>query len=100
MQNSDMGKIKGWIGLSRPPFHTVGILPFILGTLLAYKINSTFSLEIFFLGVLGVILIMLSTYHSGEYFDYRGDIISNQMHIKVILPAAQMLSSPGNCRPP
>jgi len=66
--------------LSRPPFHTVGILPFILGTILAYKINSVFNLEIFLLGVSGVILIMLSTYHSGEYFDYQGDVISNRLH--------------------
>jgi 1,4-dihydroxy-2-naphthoate octaprenyltransferase len=80
MQNSNIEKIKAWISLSRPPFHTVGILPFILGTILAYKINSTISIEIFILGVLGVILIMLSTYHSGEYFDYRGDMISNSLH--------------------
>lgn len=80
MQNSNIEKIKTWFVLSRPPFHTVGILPFILGTLLAYKINSVFSLEIFLLGVSGVILIMLSTYHSGEYFDYQGDVISNRLH--------------------
>lgn len=80
MQNSNIENIKAWVGLSRPPFHTVGILPFILGTILAYRINSNFSIEIFILGVLGVILIMLSTYHSGEYFDYRGDMISNRLH--------------------
>ena len=80
MQHPNIEKIKAWIGLSRPPFHTVGILPFILGTILAYKINSTISIEIFIFGVLGVILIMLSTYHSGEYFDYRGDMISNSLH--------------------
>ncbi|MCX5848450.1 MAG: prenyltransferase [Deltaproteobacteria bacterium] len=75
-----MEKIKGWISLSRPPFHTVGILPFILGTMLAYKINSAISLEIFALGILGVILIMLSTYHSGEYFDYKEDEISQRSY--------------------
>jgi hypothetical protein len=64
MQNSNIDKIKAWIGLSRPPFHTVGILPFMLGTFLAYKINSTISIEVFILGVSGVILIMLSTYHT------------------------------------
>ena len=80
MQSSNIEKIKTWFILSRPPFHTVGILPFVLGTLLAYKINSAFSLEIFLLGVSGVILIMLSTYHSGEYFDYQGDVISNRLH--------------------
>ena len=51
-----------------------------MGTILAYKINSTFSLEIFILGVFGVILIMLSTYHSGEYFDYREDEISQRFY--------------------
>ena len=93
MQNSDMGKIKGWIGLSRPPFHTVGILPFILGTFLAYKINSAFNVEIFLLGVLGVILIMLSTYHSGEYFDLRGDILSDKMHKNKFAGGSRILLS-------
>jgi len=93
MQNSNIEKLRGWIGLSRPPFHTVGILPFILGTILAYKINSTISIEIFLLGVLGVILIMLSTYHSGEYFDLSGDILSNQMHKNKFAGGSRMLLS-------
>lgn len=93
MQNSNIGKLRGWIGLSRPPFHTVGILPFILGTILAYKINSTISIEIFLLGVLGVILIMLSTYHSGEYFDYSGDLLSNQLHNNKFAGGSRMLLS-------
>jgi len=66
--------------LSRPPFHIVGILPFILGTFLAYKLTSVFNPEVFILGVSGIIMIMLSTYHAGEYYDYRGDIISSQLH--------------------
>jgi 1,4-dihydroxy-2-naphthoate octaprenyltransferase len=80
MQNSKIEKIKNWLALSRPPFHTVGILPFILGTILAYKINFTFSMEIFLLGVIAVMLIMLSTYHLGEYFDYREDEISQRLY--------------------
>jgi 1,4-dihydroxy-2-naphthoate octaprenyltransferase len=69
-------KIKGWFGLSRPPFHTVGVLPFILGTFLAWKVDGVFSNTIFMLGVLAVILILLSTYHAGEYFDHEEDKIS------------------------
>ena len=72
--------IRDWFILSRPPFHIVGILPFILGTFLAYKLTSVFNPEVFIIGVSGIIMIMLSTYHAGEYFDYRGDIISSQMH--------------------
>ena len=35
--------------MSRPPFHIVGILPFVLGTILAYKITGAFSLPVFLL---------------------------------------------------
>jgi len=70
----------GWFGLSRPPFHTVGALPFILGTVLVCKFHSSISLTIFALGVLAVILIMLSTYHAGEYFDYQEDELSQRYH--------------------
>ena len=72
-------KLKGWFGLSRPPFHTVGVLPFILGTYLAWKVDGAFSNTIFVLGVLAVVLILLSTYHSGEYFDYEEDKISKKL---------------------
>ncbi|MEN6374156.1 MAG: prenyltransferase [Smithella sp.] len=72
--------LQDWFRLSRPPFHAVGVLPFILGTLLAYKFNAVFNWEVFVLGLSGVILIMLATYHSGEYFDYRGDVISSRLH--------------------
>lgn len=80
MQSSYIENTKNWFALSRPPFHTVGILPFILGTILAYKINSSFSMVIFLLGVTAVILIMLSTYHMGEYFDFREDEISQRLY--------------------
>lgn len=72
-------KLKGWFGLSRPPFHTVGVLPFILGTFLAWKVDGVFSNTIFVLGVLAVILILLSTYHAGEYFDHEEDKISKKL---------------------
>lgn len=91
MKDSNMEKIKNWIALSRLPFHTVGILPFVLGTILAFKINSAVSLEVFILGISGVILIMLSTYHSGEYFDYDGDVISNRLHENPFAGGTRML---------
>ena len=91
MQHSLKEILQGWFGLSRPPFHTVGVLPFILGTLLAYKFNSSFSLTIFIPGILAVMLIMLSTYHAGEYFDYRGDVISNTMHTNQFAGGSRVL---------
>jgi 1,4-dihydroxy-2-naphthoate octaprenyltransferase len=93
MRNSIREIMRGWFILSRPPFHIVGILPFILGTFLAYRLTSVFNLEVFILGVSGVIMIMLSTYHSGEYFDYKGDILSNQLHKNQFAGGTRMLPS-------
>ena len=70
------GKTLAWISLSRPPFHTVGILPFCLGTYLAWKTEDIFKNSVFFIGVLAVFFILLSTYQSGEYFDHREDALS------------------------
>jgi 1,4-dihydroxy-2-naphthoate polyprenyltransferase len=80
MQSSTKEIFRSWVNLSRPAFHTVGILPFILGTFLAYKFNAAFNPVIFLLGVSAVILVMLSTYHAGEYFDYQEDEISQCCH--------------------
>ncbi|HDQ03319.1 MAG TPA: prenyltransferase [Deltaproteobacteria bacterium] len=76
-----LGKIiKGWFSLCRPAFHAVGIAPFILGTVLAYKLAAALSLSVFFLGAAALILIVLATYHAGEYFDYREDEISQKYY--------------------
>jgi 1,4-dihydroxy-2-naphthoate octaprenyltransferase len=72
-------KIVGWIKLSRLPFHTVGVLPFILGTLVAWKIDGIFVFSVFSIGVTAVILTMLATYQAGEYFDYHEDTISKSI---------------------
>jgi 1,4-dihydroxy-2-naphthoate octaprenyltransferase len=71
-----MTKIQAWLALSRPPFHTVGVLPFILGTVLAYKSQGIFNFQVLMLGTIGVILIMLSTYYGGEYWDFVEDTLS------------------------
>ncbi|MDD5712136.1 MAG: prenyltransferase [Smithellaceae bacterium] len=47
-----------------------------LGTQLAFTLGGAFHGAVFFLGLAAVILIMLSTYHAGEYFDFREDAIS------------------------
>jgi 1,4-dihydroxy-2-naphthoate octaprenyltransferase len=72
-------KIFGWLRLSRPPFHSVGVIPFILGTLLAWNLDHSFHVYIFILGVLAVVLIMMSTYQAGEYYDEREDTISQSI---------------------
>jgi 1,4-dihydroxy-2-naphthoate octaprenyltransferase len=69
-------KLRALFALSRPAFHSVGVLPFILGAVLAWRLNRIFSWEIFCLGTLGVVLIMLATYYAGEYWDFKEDSLS------------------------
>jgi 1,4-dihydroxy-2-naphthoate octaprenyltransferase len=71
-----MNKLRAWVYLSRLPFHTVGILPFILGSLMAWHIMGRLNLIILGWGTLVVVLILFATYYSGEYFDYEIDILS------------------------
>ena len=63
-----MTKIEGWLGLSGPPFHTLGIFPFCLGTFLAWRLDHVFHIPAFILGFMGIVMVMLSTCHAGEYF--------------------------------
>jgi 1,4-dihydroxy-2-naphthoate octaprenyltransferase len=80
ISKSFVQNIRSWVALSRPPFHTVGILPFILGTILAWRLEARFNALIFSLGVSAVVLIMLSTYHAGEHFDEREDRLSKSRY--------------------
>ena len=47
---------------------------------MAWKLEGLFSTPVFAFGITAVILIMLSTYHAGEYFDRMGDAISFKHH--------------------
>jgi 1,4-dihydroxy-2-naphthoate octaprenyltransferase len=73
-----MKKLFAWFTLSRPPFHSVGVLPFVLGGVLAWQQTDTFRWDICGWGTLGVVLIMLATYYAGEYWDYKEDAISSR----------------------
>ncbi|MBA4421769.1 MAG: hypothetical protein C0390_01560 [Syntrophus sp. (in: bacteria)] len=63
-------KIVKWLRISFPPIHNVAILPFILGTFLAWRLDRTFTLPVFALGSLGAALVIVSACHIGEYFNY------------------------------
>jgi 1,4-dihydroxy-2-naphthoate octaprenyltransferase len=72
-------KIRAWLGLSRLPFLSVGVLPFTLGCILTWHDSGTFSWGIGVWGVLGVVIIMLATYYAGEYWDYLEDTLSGRL---------------------
>jgi len=72
-------KLFAWVALSRPPFHSVGVLPFILGSVLAWQQTGAFRWDICVWGTLGVVLVMLATYYAGEYWDYAEDTLSARL---------------------
>lgn len=86
-------KLKAWFFLSRPPFHTVGVFPFILGSLLAWYVTGHLNWIILGWGILAVILIMLATYYSGEYFDYETDSLSAQLERNRFSGGTQVLQT-------
>ncbi|MGA7075430.1 MAG: prenyltransferase [Halobacteriota archaeon] len=73
-------KIRAWVALSRPPFHIVGVLPFILGGVLAWWLSGGFRWDIFAWGTAGVVSVMLATYYAGEWWDFAEDSLAGTMH--------------------
>jgi 1,4-dihydroxy-2-naphthoate octaprenyltransferase len=83
--------IKAWLMMARPPFHLVGVLPFLLGSILAWRVSGIFNWSVFLWGTLAVILIMLATYLAGEYYDLEGDRLSSQMERNTFSGGSQAL---------
>ncbi|MFB0507524.1 MAG: prenyltransferase [Thermodesulfobacteriota bacterium] len=64
---------KDWFQLSRPHFYSVGVLPFMLGLTLSWRVGNPINWLVFLLGLLVVIFIMLAAYYGGEAYDVRED---------------------------
>lgn len=71
-------RLSAWLTLSRPPFHAVGVFPFILGMVIAWNQGYPFDWGVGILSTLAVILIMLTTYYAGEYYDYETDSLNKE----------------------
>jgi 1,4-dihydroxy-2-naphthoate octaprenyltransferase len=72
-------RLGAWLALSRLPFHSVGLLPFILGSILAWQQEGLFRWDILLWGTCGVVLVMLATYYAGEYWDHVEDALSAEL---------------------
>ncbi|MGQ9645326.1 MAG: prenyltransferase [Thermodesulfobacteriota bacterium] len=68
--------IRAWWRLSRVPFLSVGILPLILGFVLAWRWGHTGPLGLYLLSSGAVILIMWMTYYLAERNDLEADRIN------------------------
>jgi 1,4-dihydroxy-2-naphthoate octaprenyltransferase len=87
-----VGTFKGIFIMSRPPFHIVGVFPFILGAVYAYKTTGVFNWPVLILSVLAVICIMLVTYYNGEYYDVKEDELSPSMGKNVFSGGSQVIA--------
>jgi 1,4-dihydroxy-2-naphthoate polyprenyltransferase len=85
-----------WWSLSRIPFLSVGILPLILGFILAWRWGYRGPFGLYLLSAAAAILIMWMTYYLGEWNDLEGDRINQNFNrfsggsrvlVKEILPA-------------
>lgn len=85
------GRLRAWLALSRLPFHTVGIVPFVLGTVLAWRRAGTFRWDVFVLGTLGVTFVMLATYYAGEYWDVVEDGLASQHGVSRFAGGSQVV---------
>jgi 1,4-dihydroxy-2-naphthoate octaprenyltransferase len=85
-----------WWKLSRVPFLSVGILPLILGFILAWRWGYRGPLGLYLVSTVAVILIMWMAYYVGEWNDLEGDRLNQDFNrfsggsrvlVREILPA-------------
>ncbi|MBN1678304.1 MAG: prenyltransferase [Candidatus Thermoplasmatota archaeon] len=72
----DSTSIRGFLVLSRLPFLLPGLASFITGLLIAVGFGHDPDAGLSWMCVIGLALIMLTTYYFNEYFDYEGDRIN------------------------
>jgi 1,4-dihydroxy-2-naphthoate octaprenyltransferase len=72
--------LTAWWRLSRIPFLSMGVLPLILGFVLAWRWGYRGPLELYVLSTSAVILIMWMTYYLGEWNDLEGDRINQNFN--------------------
>jgi 1,4-dihydroxy-2-naphthoate polyprenyltransferase len=69
-----------WAKLGRLPFHSVGVLPFVLGIVIAWSRGYALNWGLAVLSTLAVVLIMLTTYLAGEYYDFETDSLNAEFN--------------------
>jgi len=79
--HSPSNRFKAWVALSRAPFHSVGVFPFVLGAIIAWSMGFPISWAVLLLSTLAVVLVMETTYLAGEYYDFEADSINASYNI-------------------
>jgi len=66
-------RLEPWIALQELPKHLANLLPFILGTALAYWQAGRIDWAVFGVALVALFLLTDGTYIANEYFDYEND---------------------------
>ncbi len=69
-----------WLTLFRLGATARGVLPFILGAVIAWSQGYAINWEVLALSSVAVISIMLMTFLVNEYYDYETDILNKEFH--------------------
>lgn len=65
--------IKPWIDIQELPKHLANVLPFLLGTVLAYWEAGSVNWPVFWVALVALYFLTNGTYIGNEYFDYEND---------------------------
>lgn len=66
-------KLRAWIAIQELHKHPVSLLPFFLGTVLAYSVAGRIDWGVFGVALAALFLLTNGTYISNEHFDYEND---------------------------
>jgi len=69
-----------WLTLFRLGATARGVLPFLLGAIIAWSQGYAISWEVLVLSTIAVICIMLMTFLVNEYYDYETDAANKEFH--------------------
>jgi 1,4-dihydroxy-2-naphthoate octaprenyltransferase len=72
--------VLSWLTLFRLGATARGVLPFLLGAVIAWSQGNPINLAVLALSSLAVIFIMLMTFLINEYYDYEADLINKEFH--------------------
>ena len=64
---------KAWIQRQELPKHLANVLPFLLGSVLAYWDSGTLNWAVFWVSLVALYFLTNGTYIGNEYFDFEND---------------------------
>ena len=78
--NSFTRSFLSWFTLCRVGPTARGVLPFILGGVIAWSEGYVINWVVLVLSTIAVMCIMLMTFLLNEYHDYEGDVLNKEFH--------------------